>query len=354
MPLTERPRPHRSAKQARSKYQTLPGLILLLWLSAIPAMADTPLARGLAYLFGQQSKDGAWRSSRHKPLDGASLTAYALHAALCAPTDARKPYARQIARAQAYLVKALADPRKSGHYPNYARAYLLRSLVRTGQRPATRKKLVDLLKAAQLVESRGWRRADTAYGGWDIAGDHRKPLYSYLNISVTRVVLESLRAAGVAPTDPVFVRARIFIGRCQDAAGGSGLCFSPAVPSSNKAGRVKGQFLPYGSATADGLRAMVACGGETARIKRARVWLLANLKTDRVPGFIHPVARNWRKGLLHYYLSSAAVALRSDVLRKALATRQRPDGSWAGTSPLMMEDEPILATALALEGLAKP
>ncbi len=340
--------------------QGLIAALLLTGLSPLPVTADKPVSRGLTYLFKQQSADGAWRPAKYKALaDGPSLTAYTIHVTLSLPEPLRRAHAAGLRKGIAYLVEQLKDPRQAGISPNYSRAYLLRILVRTGRRPELRKRLVALLREAQLTEGRGWARTDLAYGAWDMGGVlHQKPLYSYLNISVTRVVLEALRAAGVRTNDPLISKARLFVERCQNMSEGpdrGGFCFRAAVPAANKAGWLRGtrpkRFVSYGTASTDGLRALVSCDADKQRIALARTWLAKNSRTDHVPGFWQPVPRNWKQGMLHYYLSGLSATTRSPAARQALRALQKADGRWQAQSALMMEDDPLLATALALEGL---
>jgi squalene-hopene/tetraprenyl-beta-curcumene cyclase len=206
------------------------------------------------------------------------------------------------------------------------------------------------------------------------------------NLSATLFALEALRAAGCPDTDPVFKRALVFVERCQNwcetRAGrepgfdDGGFFFIYDDPVRNKAGvagkRPDGQvcFTSYGSTTADGLRALVDCGLPLThpRVAAARRWLESNFRAETHPGKYAPDREVNHNAVYYYYCASLAMALRaagvnvirtstrpvvwSETLADALLARQQPDGSWQNPSVAVREDDPIVATCLALGALA--
>jgi hypothetical protein len=163
--------------------------------------------------------------------------------------------------------------------------------------------------------------------------------------------------------------------------GDGGFFFVLADPVRNKAGlsdvvspdpgaepKPRQRFGSYGSATADGLRAVLATGltdGLTRhRIDRAATWLKANFRADAHPGRYAPAMEANRDAVYFYYAASAARAFRAAnlslpggrdwaaELSSELARRQRPDGSWANPVELVRENDPIVATSQALSALA--
>ncbi len=335
-------------------------------------------ARGLAFLAAQQDRDGGVRSKTYGVLrPGCSLTAVALYALARAPDRLRDRHAAARARALAFLAvrtdangrAALADG--TDDYPNYTAALHLLALVRL--RPERwqelAQRLVGYLRGAQLGPGRGWSRDDVEFGGFAFGGaPAKKPLDAeLLSLSVTCWAVEALAAAGVAAGDPVFADALVFVERCRNADGGFAFTTAPE-PHRSKAGLDQhGRPRSYGSATCDGVRALLACGVPLAdaRVQGALAWLCARLDGARVPGFPADQLPQYEPALRQYYqVTLGAVLARTggdaplraalrDVLLNALLDTQRDDGAWAGGSDLMKEDDPLVATPLALIALAE-
>jgi hypothetical protein len=126
----------------------------------------------------------------------------------------------------------------------------------------------------------------------------------------------------------------------------------------------------YASATADGLRALLACGlaHDDERVVGARAWLERRFDPERNAGDIPPERATEREASCYYAAWSAAHAFaRLDAaqqgcsagragwarqLASALLARQRADGSFAGDAGILLEDDPLVATPLALGALA--
>jgi len=198
----------------------------------------------------------------------------------------------------------------------------------------------------------------------------------------------ALRAAGVPADDPRVREALGFVERCQNLplAGAApdsgfdeglddgGFFLSPSDPARNKAGtagidangRVRGRS--YASATADGLRALLACGvpPDDERVVRARAWLARGFDPERNGGDFPPERATERAASTFYAAWSAAHAFarlearsaaaggagQARELARALLARQRADGSFAGDAGILLEDDPLVATPLALGALA--
>ncbi len=302
---------------------------------------------------------------------------------------------------------------------------------------------VRYLKERQLTARLGWHPEDAFYGGWGYcrliprapkSGELTPPLLES-NLSATAFALEALQAVG-ALDDETRLAARQFVLRCQNwsqepkVGDDGGFFFIPnGDPVRNKAGRlldlmraaegpprnldnIPGEkMVSYGSATADGLIAMLTYTRPThdiyvvgpdkksplavqlreqdnARIKAAMRWLLENGHVCfNPPNFgnnPHIIACRPRlDGAYFYYLArvaqldpdrmnqnlawtegkhNGAVANPFGIARpwtfwEALAWQlcqlQRPDGSWANPHDFMREDEPIVATSFALLALSR-
>jgi hypothetical protein len=333
------------------------------------------LARAADYLWREQADDGGWHSRTYGLLrSGQSLTPFVVEALLEIPEDVYPRPAAKVNRAIEFIRRTTTPAGAVGmmdpaipDYPNYATALSLRVLCRWRpagwERDAAR--MVENLRRQQFTEQNGWSREDRAYGAWGMGGAVlRPPDTGHVDLSMTRHVLEALRAAGVPASDAVFERARVFLERCQNfdpqAGADGGFFFSTTEFDTNKAGHDGKSFRSYGTTTADGILAMIAAGTppDDARLQAATRWLTSHHRDMDVPGFIGEAYQRWPRGLAFY---SAAVSTRAfrtlklTVNRKmadGLEKMQRSDGSWANSENLVKEDDPLIATAFAVHALA--
>jgi squalene-hopene/tetraprenyl-beta-curcumene cyclase len=205
-------------------------------------------------------------------------------------------------------------------------------------------------------------------------------------LSATVFALQALRAAGTLADDPAIQKALTFIKRCQnyrdqptlrDPAfddGGFFFIYDDAVR--NKAGVAgkdsagRPRYASYGSTTADGLRALLACGlpATDDRVAAARSWMERNFSAADHPGKYATERLGDRPALYFYYCSSFAQAWHAlhvqevqtpagrvvwaEALADELMKRQRADGSWLNPAKAVREDEPVLASSLAAIALA--
>lgn len=262
-------------------------------------------------------------------------------------------------------------------------------LHRLSDRPG-RDAWLEYLRRFQLTEQLGWTHEDTAYGGWGYAvrpvrrrADHRPPFDS--DLSSTLFAVGALRLAGVPSDEPVFRKALEFVMRCQNFAGvdapsvgfdDGGFFLTPTNAAQNKAGiaGTDGQgitrYHSYGSATADGLRALLRCGltADHPRVRAALAWLERHFTARTNPGtFTAPLEAD-RDAAFYYYCWSVTHAFRlldvttiergsqridwRGALAGALLERQNNDGSWRNDYGFLKEDDPLIATALAAAALA--
>jgi hypothetical protein len=177
----------------------------------------------------------------------------------------------------------------------------------------------------------------------------------------------------------------VFVTRCQNLAEAGedddpafddgGFFFTPTDPVRNKAG-VAGtdrsgtvRYHSYGSATADGLRALLRCGLSPGdrRVAAARRWLERHFSATTNPGVFEPARADERDATYFYYAWSLAHAYRAlggrmqegdaretawaERLARELLRRQRRDGTWSNSFTASKEDDPLVATPLALGAL---
>jgi hypothetical protein len=349
------------------------------------------------FLLARQSPDGAWRSDTYGVFKGGdALTPLVLLTLLERGLDDEA-----VRRGLDYLA-AMARPDGTIDegtlglaYPVYTAALAVQVLGKTKGARHRRacSAWLAYLKARQLNESLGWQPSDVEYGGWGYAhGLPRKPTpgqslepLALPNLSATAFTVEALRSAQVPENDPALTQALRFVRRCQNFADNTeqaepafddgGFFFLHGDPPRNKAGEVgtdragRTRFASYGSMTADGLRALLACGlpGDDARVTAARRWLVRNFSASVHPGRFAPGRAAVQAAVYFYYCWALARALGAcaveqletpsgpvrwaEALTEELSRRQRPDGSWLNDAVEMREDDPIVATALALGAL---
>jgi hypothetical protein len=359
-----------------------------------PAPPEASLPRACAFLWSQQGPDGGWHSTTYGFMrSGQSLTPFVLHALLAAPRDLCPAPDGGTARALAFLRRQVSADGRLGvadpdvlEYPNYSTAYALRCFVRAG-RPDDRALITRIrarLEREQFAPAGGFTEESLAYGGWGFGGPRTPRRPGHMDLSHTRKVLEALRESGTDDAS-VFERALVFLRLLQRHPSETrphpmplppivnprravrfdgGFFFSPIVLDANK-GEVladeHGAFHgSYATATADGYLALLAAGLPAAdeRVRAARRWLEAHPTLER-PAGVPDSPQDWGQALDFYHLAVRAEADRAagaSAVRPTLAARlgplQQPDGRFTNVNNhLMKEDDPLLATALAVVAL---
>jgi len=300
------------------------------------------VAAGLEYLFSKQEADGAWRGQSTPLKSGRALTPFVLASVGSFSDERLSRWKPETDRALAAVLQGVGEETE---YPNYSRALAILALQRF--RPPGGEAAVRRM-AKELIEKQ-IRRAgdDPLHGAWDLGA----PVVSRPDVSVTAFVLEALKAAG-SLEEPVRQAALAFVARCRASEGGYFFTTDPTQSFQNKAGPDRG----YASATSDAVRCLRACGvpDEDPRVAAALEWLRLNPSLDYAAGIPLEMPERIGEGLLFYSLYARQRA-RGDVpgLRAKLAALQREDGSWRNPVGIMKEDDPVLATALALGSLAE-
>lgn len=334
-------------------------LILLIVVCRKARPQASPIERGAAWLAARQHSDGAWRGEEVAVLrPGPAMTAFVLYTLTRLPDRLYAMQGEPMHRAIRYL-QARINPdgivgmEPSGpDFPNYATSLTVMSFasLKPAGWEAMVNRMAEYLKRSQLDETEGWTPDDPEYGGWGFGGPPRpRPDAQRLDISMTRFAIQALFAAGVPHDDPAWAKARRFVEGCQNRDDG-GFSFTP-LSGQNKAG----ERVSYGTATADGLLCLRFTRGSKERQDAALKWIESRFTIDRCPGFPSDHPRPWAAGLRGYWLATAtrfaAPNLKSRIAG-SVAALQRPDGSWANPEPIMLENEPLLSTALAVLALA--
>lgn len=351
------------------------------------AAIERALARAVQFLISQQTADGAFRSDTYGTFkDGPALTPLTLVALQEAGPQLRSGPARtKAANYLAGFARADGSIDEGPHgldYPAYTAAYSVTALSQPdcARLVAARDAWLTHLNARQLTEPLGWTPDDPEYGGWGYCrsvptkptpGVISPPLIES-NLSATATALDALAAAGKL-TERERGPASVFVRRCQNFAEGraatppddGGFFFIHDDPVRNKAGvaavGIAPRFHSYGSATADGLRALRHCGqtDDDDRVIAARTWLTERFAPGRHPGIY--VERHESNRQAVYFYFSASLARTLDVrlgerdyvgeLADELVSRQQANGSWQNPAHAMREDDPVAATALVVRAL---
>lgn len=400
-------RPEKAAASRRTFLkQALRGGTLLLIGGSVPTLMNgcnptvdpaQTLRRAADYLWGQQSSDGAWRSRQYAMLrSGQAYTPFVLNALLRLPAELLRGRQQQIERGLEFIRRSinadgcigLGDPDIT-EYPNYATSYGLRCLAKAGT-PTDQPLIANTiayLQRQQLTEQRGFDSAHLAYGAWGF-GSPTLPEGSpgHVDLSHHRMVLQAMRESGVGD-QAMYDNATAFLrllqkhpseqrqqpnDRLDEQAVGKvrydgGFYFSPIVLGANKGlqepadAKHCATFRSYATATCDGALALVAAGVPLTdeRIGGVRNWLITHPVLDRPEGIPEGDPEPWHLALHYYHLAGRCQAYRAlgiagDWPQQAAAiyaAEQQEDGSFSNRhSVLMKEDDPILATALAVVG----
>lgn len=324
----------------------------------------TAQRRAAAFLAGCQLASGKVHSDRYGLLrPGYSLTAIALCAWSLCPSEIRRDHADAVERAFAYLRSATRDDGSIGtgedvtDYPCYISAFYLLALANL--RPKGWRELaarqVRYLESIQVHEAGGWKESDVAFGGFGFGGlAPRKPNGGDdVNISTTSWALAALHAAGAprATVDACTRRAAVFVARCQrrDPGPSRGGFYFTTTPEGERS--KLGDRRPYRSASLDGLRALrLAQPSAEPWLRAAEAWL------GRARPMIEDPDAQRRLDAMRFYEAAAyrsAARTLPPSTRLRLLAQQAPDGSWRNDVDLMKEDDPVVATALALIALSR-
>jgi hypothetical protein len=326
------------------------------------------LARGVAWLHASQAEDGGFRSRTYGLFaEGQSLTPLVVLALQRAPGPRPADHARRVDAALRYALSrldahgALGFAGAAPDYPCYATAMLVSALVASGPAWASRAApSVAWLDALQLRD--GWEE-HPGHGGFPMGYARRPapPDAGHVDLSMTRRATQALRAIGRRPDDPSLRAAAGFARRCR--APDAGFVYTPVHPRLNKGtlDPATGASQGYGSATCDGLLALRAAGAPAddpdvvAGLRR----LHALHRVDRNPGLEGGPMAPFAPAMVHYYRAGAAEVFADlggpagwrPALIAAILADQHEDGAWRNESPLQKEDDPLVATALAVLAL---
>ncbi len=372
----------------------LPVLALLSLQCAAPVETEVrPAAlrdEALQYLWQKQGADGGWHSETHAIMkSGQVLTPFILFTLLQADSSARVEKKEQVELALNFIrthmdtsgVLGLSDP-VLVEYPNYATSYALRVLLDAGDASdeGLIYRMAGYLIDQQFDESRSIEASHAAYGGWGFGETTlARGQVGYVDLSHTRRILQALRLysdgpfqAGPRVEASSYKKALVFLARAQKREHPSydgGFFYSPVVFAANK-GRLTFDESDnpvhgsYATATCDGLLALLTADlpSTSQSAADAHTWLKERLNLEYPAGIPRDQPGQWHHVMQFYNLSVHAEVF--DLLgwpetsRTQMATlfadRVQADGSFSNPygSP-NKEDDPLLATALAISALHK-
>lgn len=274
----------------------------------------------------------------------------------------------------------VAAPDGTLDYPTYSTPMVLVAVKRANLKleSSLRSTLESYLLQAQLGATRKIPTNSVHYGAWDMHSHvDAGAVTTGGNLSVTCFALEALESLG-NPSAPIANRTSLqearstaieWLTRCQKVGDAGGFPFTPdALSTNNKAGWNDAEKLhprSYGSATCDGLRGFRYAGvpDEDPRVRDAVSWIVSNAKSLGHPGFGgDEVSRVYGAALWRYYQFTLAKSLSylpsesAEVLARqiceGMCATQTESGAWVNSSPLMREDDPLIATSFSLIALA--
>ncbi len=359
------------------------------------ARIERAIALGADFLVREQQPDGLWKSKTYGLLkDGTALTPLVLGSL---PKSKSTAEARRSGLA---VLNSWVDTESRViriHTPLESPVYTAGlSVVALHDSAPQDHSVLDawhnLLRRHQLNQQMHWSTKDPEFGGWGYGhdlplkpneGERLSPL-AEPNLSATVFALEALDCnTDKTNTTSIQTDALKFVERCQNWRENSaeqdqryndgGFHFMPKDDFRNKAGATgidstgETRFISYGSATADGLRALRRCGlpADHPRVIAARTWLSNHFGNGSHPGDYPADRSHLKPSLDFYYAHSVAAALHETnptdphladgswavVLSTLLTSRQQQGGSWTNPAPDVREDDPLIATSFALRAL---
>ena len=357
------------------------------------------MQKSIAWLWKQQSPDGAWHSQTHAVLkDGKALTPYILYHLLQIPEDKFTRPKGGVQRGVEFIQREIRasmtmseDSLPMLNYPNYSAAYALKVLCFLQQDTALQNILVGHLLREQFIEHRGITPDNLAYGGWGY-GEPGLPYgeHGHVDVSHTRRIIEALtmkaEAEAKAKETPTVSRShaltfsRFYLQGAQrtpedprlyegclsrkNLPYDGGFISSTVTLATNKCEPVfiagVGYHYPsYATATCDGFLAMHALGmTDTKAYADAKNWLEKNRDMSTIEGLSKDDPEQWHE-VMHYYhwavraeamIAAGITGPWSKGLERLLIKEQQPDGYYINPiGGVNKEDDPLMATIFAVQ-----
>ncbi|MGI9239783.1 MAG: hypothetical protein ACR2RV_03220 [Verrucomicrobiales bacterium] len=334
----------------------------------MPSEVAAAKRRAVDYLVGCQRADGSWTSTVYGAFrDGRALTPLV---SLALEQGASASSSDAAALALDWIASRTSDITEMFSVHNAS--WILQGSASRDGHARLRRAMIRRLRQLQLNAANGWHCEHPYFGGWSYAprapkgAGHTAPFQQPI-LSASVLAVAGLGAAGVGHEEPVMRDALRFLRRCQNFArhrrrpsrfDDGGFFQLHDDPSRNKAGQAgtdrdgKTRQRSYTSATADGLRGLLLCGlaEDEPAVAAAAGWLDTFLNPDDVPDLRHYAAYSTAHASALLDRRGRTSAWR-DQISRLLLEQQRPDGSWRNAAGEMREDDPLVATSLAVLSL---
>ena len=377
-----------------SIFKTLPILFLFLFSTCTsPTLSpkEKLLHDSVNFLWKKQNIDGGWHSETHGILrSGQSISAFVFHQLLQVPKEIYQPTNEQINNALTFI-RTHCKNGILGHfnpiildYPNYATAYALRILKHfdKAEDQVLIQEMQSYLLSQQFIEQRGFTSEHPAYGAWGFGEKFlEEGQHGHVDLSHTRRILQTLQLID-NQQDSVFFKSQQFLSLLQKKTTDSrlhptgipnqkvkydgGFYASTVTVSTNKGditNEENSYYRSYATATADGLLALIATGlsHEDQQVQDAFQWLLKHPKLEYPEGIPQDDPSQWHRVMFYYHLSVRAQAYHAmnhtgdweNKMVNILLEKQNKDGSFSNPMGAPnKEDDPLIATALVVAGLA--
>ncbi|QDT89778.1 prenyltransferase/squalene oxidase repeat-containing protein [Gimesia algae] len=352
-------------------------------------LGSNALLKGRRWLVQQQRYDGSWQSKTYASLESRIATSALVMSTLVEITPPGAAQGESISRGFAFLKSKINQEEiwksieAESNYPLYSICLILATLNQYQPEATANRELRDslsqeLLRRQRILQADRISEGDVA-GGWRPGSDsfQQGSAANPANVSVTFFALAALSGAQKLPLKNR-IGALEYLQHCQlptEATGAGGFVFTilPDHPL-NKAGSKRTRSgklygVPYLSASCDGISALLACDvtSDDRRIQSA-LTVLSQLLHSRLAEFPFNIKRSYQKLDALYFYEAAATARvwkqmrekgvvnqflnsRCHEVLQTLIEKQHADGHWENPLPWMMEDDPLIATAFALQAI---
>ncbi len=349
--------------------------------STLSSKVDSAVTAAVQWLEKQQANDGRWPSETYGSLkSGIGTTALILEAlsevrpAKSSSAEAAFLRGQKVLTSNMKLSGVMHSPDGRSDSPVYASALLLTASTRFRPLPEKEHGLLQrVLHQAQQIPRQSWPENAVGRGGWGIETDPATAESNPANMSVTAHALTALNLTDGLSAEPR-KEAMAFLNRCRnpDFQPNGGFWFLPRRDDQlNKLGfsvDAQGEPQPraYSTATCDGIIALLQLGKSVSDpdVVQALEFLLRQdpVAVPRMPENpddpVPPLA-----GLYFYHAAALGsvweqtgdlrLQPRIKQIHNELLALQKEDGRWESPIAIMREDDPLIATGLAIIALKR-
>lgn len=359
---------------------TLAMLSLSIQLSAAEgpdlAAAVAGAKKASDFLISQQNENGTFGKIPASAQPG--MVGLVLKALASSPEKLRESNAA-VSKAAKFIVNAqqpngaIIDPKLGLENYNTSIAVIALSALENPEYKPVTEKAKKFILTCQLDEETGFKPDEhpRAYGGFSYGSVKRA------DISNSGFSMEALNALGLEKDSKAWQNAVKFIKRGQDndetndaaeMKGGDNTGGFVYYPSKSEFGNVKtksGKELPkpYGAMTYMAVKSLIYAGvkKDDPAMQAAFKWIKNNYAVDHQPGADKNQGYFYYTDVMAKALTAAGIkevetadgtkANWAKDLSAQLLKIQKPDGSFANEAQRWMENDPVLATAYALDAL---